>query len=53
LKTVLDKSGVPNQRHVFEGVDHDVNRARSEDCFRLMREWFTQHGVLSAAKDKQ
>jgi dienelactone hydrolase len=49
LKKVLDEHSVPNERHLFEGVNHDVNRARADECFKLMRAWFEKHGLLKAA----
>ncbi len=50
LKEVLDAQKVPNDRQVFEGVNHDINRSRAEDCFRLMRAWFEKHGLLKTAQ---
>ena len=49
LKQLLDKSGVPNERHVFEGVTHNVPRERTEEANRLMRQWFTKYGILLPA----
>lgn len=50
LKRILDMEEVPNERHVFEGVKHDINYSRAEDCFRLMRDWFAKHGLLELKK---
>ena len=52
FKVILDRNGVANQRQVFEGVDHDVQRVKAEECLREMRVWFAQHGVLTTVKDK-
>ena len=49
LKKVLDEQKVPNERQVFEGVNHDINRVRAEDCFRMMRAWFEKHNLLKPA----
>ena len=50
LKTVLDRNKVSNERHLFEDVAHNLNHARADECTRLMRAWFTKHGVLNAAE---
>jgi dipeptidyl aminopeptidase/acylaminoacyl peptidase len=52
LKQTLDAQGVPNARHLFEGVGHGLPVEKSEEVSRLMGEWFTAHKVLlpSAAK---
>ena len=50
-KQELDKNNVPNERQVFGGVGHSVPTERTDEVDRLMRDWFTKHGVLSAAAD--
>lgn len=52
LKQTLDAQGVPNARHLFEGVGHGLPVEKSEEVSRLMGEWVTAHKVLlpSAAK---
>jgi dienelactone hydrolase len=51
LKQCLDSHGVPNARHLFEGVGHGLPNEKSDEVNRLMREWFTKHGVLLSATD--
>lgn len=48
LKQTLDAAKTPNRREVFEGVNHDLHQVRSDECFKLTREWFKQHGVLKS-----
>jgi enterochelin esterase-like enzyme len=43
---VLDTNRVPSERHVFEGVGHNVPTERADEVNRLMRAWFTKHKVL-------
>ncbi len=47
FKQVLDKNNVPNERHVFDGVGHNVPKERVDEVNRLMRQWFTKHGALA------
>ncbi len=49
LKRLLDEAGVPNERIVWPGVGHDVDRAREADVFNAIRAWFERHGVLAAS----
>ena len=49
FKQVLDKSKVPNERHLFEGVSHNLPGERADEVNHLIREWFTKHGVLAEA----
>lgn len=46
LKQELDAAKIPNQRELFEGVSHNLHQVRSEECFKLTRDWFTRYGVL-------
>jgi dienelactone hydrolase len=46
LKEILDRNHVPNERHVFEGENHPIDRTRQEDVYTGMREWFARQGVL-------
>ncbi len=48
LKRLLDEVGAPNERIVWPGVGHDVDRARATDVFNAIRSWFERHGVLPA-----
>jgi dienelactone hydrolase len=50
FKQVLDGNKVPNERHVFEGVGHNLPGERTAEVNRLMREWFTRYGLLSSAQ---
>ncbi len=53
FKQVLDQNKVPNERHVFEGVGHNVPTERAAEVNRLMREWFTCHGLLETAQSHE
>jgi len=46
FQQILDKNRVPNERHVFEGVGHNVPAERTADVNRLMRAWFVKNSVL-------
>lgn len=46
LKKRLDAHGVPNARHLFEGVGHGLPVEKTDEVNRLMRAWFTAHGLL-------
>jgi dienelactone hydrolase len=47
LKQSLDRHGVPNARHLFEGVGHGLPNEKSDDVNRLLREWFIGCDVLA------
>lgn len=47
LKEVLDKNHVPNERHVFDGIGHNLHAEKADEVYRLMRAWFAKHGVLA------
>ncbi|MBK7875834.1 MAG: dienelactone hydrolase family protein [Planctomycetes bacterium] len=46
LQSVLDAHSVPNARHLWNGVGHDLHAVRSSDVYALERAWFSAHGVL-------
>ena len=46
LKEILDRNKVPNERHTFEGIGHNLHQQEAEKCFSLMKAWFVKHGVL-------
>ncbi|MDP3071033.1 MAG: dienelactone hydrolase family protein, partial [Opitutaceae bacterium] len=46
LKELLDRNGVPNERHLFEGIGHNLHQEKADDVYALMKAWFTKHGVL-------
>lgn len=46
LKKILDEQKVPNDRLVADGQGHPIDQTMTADVFRLVREWFTRHGVL-------
>lgn len=46
LKQVLDRNGVANDRLIADGQGHPIDQTMREEVFRLVREWFEQHGVL-------
>lgn len=53
LKAVLDQNKVPNERHLFEGVAHNLNHARAEECGRLTHAWFINRGILAPVKNAE
>lgn len=46
LKEILDRKQVPNERHMFEGVGHNLHQQNAEECYKFMRAWFVKYGVL-------
>ncbi len=46
LKQVLDGNKVPNDRLIADGQGHPIDQTMRDEVFRLIREWFTKHGVL-------
>jgi endo-1,4-beta-xylanase len=41
---------VPNERHTFAGIGHNVDREKAPEVYSLMHRWFIRHGVpLSGA----
>ncbi|MGV3662722.1 MAG: prolyl oligopeptidase family serine peptidase [Prosthecobacter sp.] len=46
LKRALDEQKVPNDRLIADGQGHPIDQTMREEVFRLVREWFTRHGVL-------
>jgi len=46
LKEVLDRHHIPNERRLFEGEGHPIDQSKREEVFSLIRQWFTQYGVL-------
>jgi dienelactone hydrolase len=46
FRQVLEQNKVPHDRQVFEGVAHNLPVDRSAEVHRLMRAWFTKHGLL-------
>ena len=53
FKQMLDQNKVPTERHVFEGVGHNVPTERASEVNRLMREWFTRQGLLVSAPNHE
>jgi dienelactone hydrolase len=48
LQSILASNGVPNSRVLFDGVGHNLHNDRSNEVYALIRDWFTQWGVLAA-----
>ena len=48
LKEILDKNGVANERHVFEGINHPVDQQKAPEVYGLMRNWFAKYGLVAA-----
>lgn len=46
LQEVLKEQRVPHERHVFDGIGHNLHMEKADEVFRLMRDWFTRHEVL-------
>src|SRR5262245_3370166 len=46
LKEILDQNGVACERHVFEDVNHPVDREKAEEVFGLMRNWFAKYKLV-------
>jgi dipeptidyl aminopeptidase/acylaminoacyl peptidase len=45
LKEVLDSKSIPNERHVFAGVGHNIDRDRPDEAFKLAKDWLKRHGA--------
>jgi enterochelin esterase-like enzyme/dienelactone hydrolase len=52
LKEALDANHVPNERHVFEGVGHNIHPQNPDEMYRLLRDWFIQQSVLPPTQEK-
>src|SRR5262249_32843101 len=39
---------VANERHVFEGINHPVDRDKAPEVYGLMRNWFAKYGLVEA-----
>jgi dipeptidyl aminopeptidase/acylaminoacyl peptidase len=50
LKEVLDKQSIVNERHVFEGAGHNIDRDRPDEAFTLAKAWLKRHGAYEGAK---
>src|SRR5204862_8314678 len=48
FKEILDKNSVANERHVFEGINHPVDRDKGPEVYGLMRNWFAKYGLVEA-----
>jgi dienelactone hydrolase len=48
LQSILASNGIPNSRVLFDGVGHNLHSDRSTEVYALMRDWFTQWGVLAS-----
>jgi acetyl esterase/lipase len=46
LEDVLKNKRVPVERHVFDGIGHNLHAEKADEVFRLIRAWFVKHGVL-------
>ncbi len=46
LKEILDRNNAPNERHVFDGVGHNLHQQKADEVYRLIKAWFTKYGVL-------
>ena len=49
FKEVLDQNRIANERHLFEGIGHNLpNPSNAHEVYRLMRGWFSKRGVVDA-----
>src|SRR5262245_23433098 len=46
LKEILDRKGVACERHVFEGINHPVDRDKAPEVYGLMRNWFAKYKLV-------
>jgi endo-1,4-beta-xylanase len=46
LKEILDRNGVACDRHVFEGINHPVDRDKAPEVLGLMRNWFAKYKLV-------
>ena len=46
FKEVLDRNKIPNERHVFDGIGHNLHQQKADEVNALMRAWFVKYGVL-------
>jgi acetyl esterase/lipase len=46
LKEVLDQQNVPNERHVFPGIGHNLHGEKADEVYRLIKAWLAKQGVL-------
>ena len=53
LQQTLDRSGVPCQRRLFDGVGHNLHQERADEVYPLIRDWFAKHGALVLASPAQ
>ena len=47
FKAVIDRNQVPNERHVFDGIGHNLHQQKAGEVNALMRAWFVKYGVLA------
>jgi endo-1,4-beta-xylanase len=48
FKEILDRNNVANERHVFEGINHPVDREKATEVYGLMRNWFAKYRLVEA-----
>jgi endo-1,4-beta-xylanase len=46
LKEILDRNGIACERHLFEGINHPVDRDKATEVFGLMRNWFAKYDLV-------
>jgi len=46
FKEVLDRNNVLNERVIFEGEGHNIDKSKKEEVFKLIHQWFIKNGVL-------
>jgi dipeptidyl aminopeptidase/acylaminoacyl peptidase len=46
FKEALDRSKVPNERFVYEGVGHGLPNEKADDVNARLKKWFEERGVL-------
>jgi acetyl esterase/lipase len=48
FQEILNKNSIANERHVFEGINHPVDRDKAPEVYGLMRNWFAKYGLVEA-----
>ena len=47
FKEALDKNQVASERHLFEGVGHNLHADKASDVYQRIRDWFVKQKVLA------
>lgn len=47
LKELLDGNKVPNERHLFDGIGHNLHQQKAAEVNALIKAWLAKHGLLN------